>query len=295
MRRWLPLPGLGLAGTASAHAREAAGPLLEWTWDAWVTVPLLLSAAWFALGFVRLWRRAPHPQAYRNRGILFGAGWLLLAAALVSPLHSAGERSFAAHMLEHEILMLAAAPLLVLARPVAVALWALPARARLALGRLHQHRGFAGLWRAASGAWIATLLQAAALWLWHLPALFDRALAAQGWHVAQHVSFVVTALLFWTAVTRRGVLHGGAAILCLFATAAVSGALGALMALSGSPWYAAYAALDMKPFGLSPSQDQQLAGVLMWVPGGLVHLFAASMLLARLLRESAAEVRDALD
>jgi cytochrome c oxidase assembly factor CtaG len=109
------------------------------------------------------------------------------------------------------------------------------------------------------------------------------------------VSFLVTALLFWHAVldprTRR---HGsGAAILALFATATVGGALGALMALSSSPWYAAYAAMGMTPFGLAPIEDQQLAGLLMWVPGGLVHLAAALVLLARWLRPVSREVAHA--
>jgi cytochrome c oxidase assembly factor CtaG len=104
-------------------------------------------------------------------------------------------------------------------------------------------------------------------------------------------------LLFWNAVLeprvrRRG---SGAAILGLFLTATVGGALGALMALSSSPWYSAYAQMGMTPFGLTPTQDQQLAGLLMWVPGGLVHLAAALMLLARWLRPSVAEAVHAPD
>jgi cytochrome c oxidase assembly factor CtaG len=120
----------------------------------------------------------------------------------------------------------------------------------------------------------ATLAQAATLWVWHTPALFDLALTYEGWHVAQHLSFLVSALFFWQAMLgpRRSL---GLSAVCLFATSLVAGALGALMAFSDSPWYARYALLGMAPFGLTPAQDQQLAGLLMWIPGGLVHAGAA--------------------
>ena len=71
------------------------------------------------------------------------------------------------------------------------------------------------------------------------------------------------------------------AAICLFATSMIGGGVGALMALDASPWYAEYARLGMTPFGLTPAEDQQLAGVIMWVPGGLFHLAAALVFLAR--------------
>ena len=218
----------------------------------------------------------------------FSSGWVVLAAALVTPLHAAGEHSFAAHMFEHELLMLAAAPLLVLSRPLGVALWAfpLPLRQALAAGGI---RWLSGGWRVLTAPVVATLLQAAALWLWHAPRPFDLALAHPGWHVAQHLSFLVTALLFWWAVLHgHGARRVGVAVGCLFFTATVSGALGALMAFSSSPWYAGYAASGLDAFGLTPAEDQQLAGVLMWVPGGLVHAGAGLALLARRLRDGSA-------
>ncbi len=113
-----------------------------------------------------------------------------------------------------------------------------------------------------------------------MPGLFDLALGSDGWHVVQHLCFLVTALLFWSAVLpahqRRKLAR---TIACLFITSVVTGALGAFMALSGSPWYARYAALGMDAWGLSPVEDQQLAGLLMWIPGGLVHAVAALVLM----------------
>jgi len=290
---WLAMACALFASTAHAH-EAAKGGGFGWSFEAWVIVPLALSFAWFTVGTLRLLRRGAHAGPARRRAVFFFAGWTVLALALVSPLHAAGARSFAAHMLEHELLMLVAAPLLVLSAPVGVALWALPAPARHALGAIGHAPGWLALWDACAGLLGATALQAAALWLWHAPMLFGLALAHRGWHVAQHACFMATALLFWHAAWRqRG--RAGPVVLALFFTATVSGALGAFMAFARSPWYAGYAALGLAPMGLTPLEDQQLAGLLMWVPGGLVHAGAALWLLARGLRPADPRVVEAND
>lgn len=276
---WLLAPGI-----AFAHGDEVHGATVPWTFDAWVTVPLVLSALWYAIGWWKVHQRATH-ATHRASATFFATGWLVLAAALVTPLHAAGERSFAAHMFEHELLMLAAAPLLVLSRPLGVGLWAFPLSVRQSLAS-GCSAIFGAAWRVLTAPVVATLVQAAVLWLWHAPRLFDLALADDGWHVVQHLCFLISALLFWWAVLHgRGAHRVGVAVGCLFFTATVSGALGALMAFSNSPWYAGYAASGLDAFGLTPAEDQQLAGVLMWVPGGLVHAGAGLALLARRLRE----------
>ena len=279
------------AQSAAAHVMAAVSTAPPgWTWDGSVTVPLTLALGLFAAGWFRLQRRARRGSAgLARRAVLFAAGWLGLAAAVVSPLHQAGERAFSMHMAEHELLMLAAAPLLVLSNPLAVMLWSFPAAGRRWLGALGHVRALTLFWRAATQPVTATLIQAAVLWLWHAPALFDLALADPAWHIVQHVCFLVSALLFWTAMIRPGRSGRGVAVLCLFATSMVSGALGALMAFSESPWYAGYAALGTDPFGLSPAEDQQIAGLLMWIPGGLVHAGAALALIAAMLGADAGQ------
>ena len=245
-----------------------------------------MAVAAFAIGWRRLRTRTVRGAVQlERRAHLFGLGWLVLLAALVSPLHQAGERSFAAHMFEHELIMLAAAPLLVLSEPLAIMLWAFPEAGRRGIGMAAKAPAVHASWRLVSAPVAATLLQAAALWLWHAPALFDLALASDRWHAAQHLSFLVSALIFWTAMTSRRT-EPGVAAMCLVATSIVSGALGALMAFATSPWYVGYARLGMAPFGLSPAEDQQLAGLLMWVPGGLVHAGAALLVMRRVLRPS---------
>ncbi len=284
----LALGAAAIALSAPGHAHDTGTPHTEppgWTFDPWIVIPLVATLALFWTGWRRLNRRSRFRSGWRRPAALFAAGWIVLATALVSPLHQAGERSFAAHMLEHEIIMLLAAPLLVLSRPLAIMLWAFPKAARRRIGRAANSAAIRGTWRAASGAVTATLLQAAALWLWHAPALFDRALAEEGWHAAQHLTFLITALLFWSAMLSRRT-PAGVAALCLIVTSIVSGALGALMAFATSPWYAGYARLGLSPYGLTPAEDQQIAGLLMWVPGGLVHAGAALLVLRRVLKEA---------
>lgn len=289
MRRLsLALTLLVLPGAAQAHGGHEHAAPPGWTWDPAITLPLLIAAIAFSLGWRRLHARSTGGRARLKRhGSWFAIGWLVLAGALVSPLHEAGERSFTAHMIEHELIMLLAAPLLVLAEPLATMLWAFPPGARRTLGTLAT--AIAPAYRWASGAVVATLLQAAVLWIWHMPSLFDLALADDAWHAVQHGCFLVSALLFWTAMLgRRGAgaratADRALAGLCLLATSIITGALGALMAFATSPWYAGYARLALAPFGLSPAEDQQVAGLIMWVPGGLVHLGAALLLFRTLI------------
>lgn len=288
------LGALLLSASLGALAHDGDGPLpgtggFPWSFEASAVAPLGLSALLFAAGWWRL-RSRSHAQrrSLRRRAGLFSAGWLVTALALVSPLHAAGEESFAAHMIEHELLMLVGAPMLVAARPLAVLLWSFPRGVRRFIGGCVTRPHVTRAWHRSTEPFTATLLQSAALWLWHAPVLFDLALDSEGWHAAQHLSFFGSALFFWTAVLR-GEKQGaprdgrGVAAACLFATSLVSGALGALMAMSPSPWYAGYARLSTAPFGLTTAEDQQLAGLLMWIPGGLVHAAFALWLLRGVL------------
>jgi len=286
MRRWLPLLILAPA-VAQAHVLTAApsawpGP------EPWMLVPMLLAAGLYLVGFLRLRARsAQGRREHRRRSLIFALGMATLAGATLTPLHTLGARSFTAHMGEHELIMLAAAPLLVWSRPLGVLIWAFPAPARQGLAAVSRSRAASGLWTILTDPLVATVLQAAALWLWHLPSLFDLALKSEGWHAAQHLCFFGAALLFWSAMLAPGRSVWTTAA-CLFATSMATGALGAFMAVSQSPWYAPYAALGLAAFGLSPAEDQQLAGALMWVPGGLFHAIVAIVILAPQLRSAGA-------
>jgi cytochrome c oxidase assembly factor CtaG len=236
----------------------------------------------------RLWRHAGAGRGLRRwRVASFVGGWLVLIVGLLSPLDSLGSWLFWVHMLQHELLMVLAAPLLVLGRPLAAWAWALPPAARRALGHAFHRRRWRRGWKLLTTAWSAWLLHAAALWVWHVPAAFDAALHHRGLHALQHASFLFSALLFWWTVFGASARHPrpGVALMSLFTTMLHSGALGALLALSPSVWYRAYA-VSAPAQGWEPLADQQLGGLLMWAPGGLAYA-AAALLLARQLLQVA--------
>jgi cytochrome c oxidase assembly factor CtaG len=267
---------------ALAHAghEHASGP--GWSFELPVILPLAVALAVFLVGRARLRRRS---NVVRSRPWLFLGGWAVLALALTSPLHEGGERSFTLHMIEHELIMLPATLLFVASQAGGVLAWGLPKPLRKALGGGWK-APLATLWRRLTEPVTATVIQAIVLWAWHAPPLFDRALESDGWHVAQHLSFLIASLLFWWSMLnpRRGGQPLTAA--CLFLTSLVEGALGALMALSQSPWYSDYAAMGVSGIGLDPVTDQQLAGLVMWIPGGALHGGVAVLLLYRWLAEA---------
>jgi cytochrome c oxidase assembly factor CtaG len=185
-------------------------------------------------------------------------------------------------MVEHEILMVVAAPLLVLARPVPAFLWAFGRPASQRIQQIVASRMVRVPWSWISQPLPATLIHAAALWLWHLPGPFQEALAGEGMHALQHASFLLSALLFWNAVLsisprRAAALPSAAA---LFATSIHTSLLGALLTFSPRLWY--LSAADPYPIcGLTRWEDQQLAGLVMWIPVGLIYLAASLWMLSR--------------
>jgi putative membrane protein len=255
-----------------------------WTLDPVLLVPLALALLIYCAGWLRLSKRA---SARPKGAALFLSGWAVLTLALVSPLHAAGERSFTMHMIEHELIMLVATLLLAMSSSGGVMAWGLPRPLRLGLGGSWKSP-LQSLWKRLTEPVTATAIQAAVMWVWHAPILFDRALESSRWHIAQHACFFVSSLLFWWAMLHpRGGRNGyGVSAACLFATSLIGGALGALMSLSSSPWYADYAAMGMSGIGLDPVEDQRLAGLIMWIPGGMVHGIAALVLFYKWLKGS---------
>jgi cytochrome c oxidase assembly factor CtaG len=253
--------------------------------EAWLAGLLLIAGLLYLTGLYRLGRSAgTHRAGVRRAACVFAIGWITLAAALVSPLSSASEGVFSAHMIQHELLMVIAAPLMVLGRPLAIWTWALPPAWRRAAAMPFRQGGVASAWRFISAPAAAFMLHAAAIWIWHAPALFERAEASVALHALQHSAFLFTALLFWWSLlkpARQGVV--GAAVLCLFLTMLHTGALGVLLTFSSDVWYPASTS-GAHHWGLTPLEDQQLGGLIMWVPGGLPYVIAALALAARWFR-----------
>jgi putative membrane protein len=261
------------------------GQGIGWNLDPVLVVPLALALLIYAVGWVRLAKRASAPP----RPALFLSGWTVLTLSLVSPLHEAGEQSFTMHMIEHELIMLVATLLLAASGAGGTLAWGLPRPLRQALGGSWKSP-LASLWKRLTEPVTATLVQAVMMWSWHAPALFDRALDSSGWHIFQHSCFFLSSLLFWWAMLHPRRRSGGYGVsaACLFVTSLIGGALGALMSFSASPWYAEYAAMGMTGIGLDPIDDQRLAGLIMWIPGGLVHGIAALAMFYKWLKASEA-------
>ena len=284
---FIPALAIGALAPMAAHAHDPPGGALPgWpgpSLEPWVLAPLAACLALYAFGLARLWRRAgPGRGVARAVAARFAAGWLVLAVALASPLDTLGGALFSAHMLQHELLMVVAAPLLVTGRPLQAWTWALAPRWRRLLGDAFHRRGWQAAWRAATDPLGAWMIHAVALWAWHIPVLFQAALVHEGMHALQHASFLGSALLFWWSVLGRGSQAPGGALASVFTTMLHTGGLAALLTFAPTPWYAHYAATTAA-YRLSPLEDQQLGGLLMWVPGGLAYLVAGLALAARRL------------
>lgn len=273
-----------------AHVRTAAP---HDVWAAWSLGPALLIALvawWYARGRRRLEPGSgPSGHVVHGRPIAFAAGLAVLAIALASPLDALAGALFSAHMVQHLALTLVAPPLLVAGAPL-VPLAGAPHPGRRRLLRALRRRLVSGAVLRPGPAWVlaASLLQAATLWAWHLPVLYDAAVARHDIHVVEHATLLGAALVFWWVIAGHGHrAEPGLGIVAGFVAALQSGALAALLTFASRPWYASHQA-TAPAWGLGPLDDQQLAGVLMWVGGGLVYALAGGLLFLSWLATSPA-------
>lgn len=241
-----------LAGMpVTAHAHSLLDGALAQRLPAFFTA-LLLGAAWLA--YLAGGRRVA-PRA--GRAGLFHAASALALFAVLGPLDDWAKTGAAMHMAQHMLLMAIIAPAWVLARPLPQWRAALGDRAR-------------GLWRWPLGAaqWPLTLaaVHGTAIWFWHAPRPYMLALDHPWWHAFEHACFLLSAGLFWWAVLYARPANRGRALLALLITLMHTGLLGALLTFAQSPLYG----------DASDLADQQLAGLIMWVPGGLIYLAAAA-------------------
>ena len=284
----------GAPSVALAHDGAPLAPhdlWSAWTADPWILVPLLLIAAGYAAGLRALWAASGAGRGIRRgEALAFAVGWVLLALALLSPLHALGEALFSAHMVQHELMMVVAAPLMVLGRPFVALVWALPSGTRRPMMTRLRGRRLLAVWRWVAAPFVAWTAHAIAIWLWHLPALYERTVDEPVVHALQHLSFVSTGLLFWWTLLRGSRMGAGPAIAYLFTTMLHTGALGVLLAFAPGLWYPVYSTSTVA-WGLSPMEDQQLGGLIMWIPGGITYILAALVLLVRWMRDSEARVR----
>lgn len=272
---------LGATTAAAHHTNGEAAPHVS-LFAGSLGALLVASALLYATGVRALWRKAGSGRGIQREDVArFALGWITLAAALLCPIDEYADRSFALHMVQHELLMIVAAPLMVLGRPLEAFAWALSSRLKRSIAtgaRAITARRLWWLLTAPLGAW---MLHALALWIWHVPMLFKAALSSLPLHVLQHTCFFASALGFWWAVFGGAERKpGGASVASLFTTMLHTSALGALLTFAPAAWYA----VDALPaFGLSTLEDQQLGGLVMWIPGGFAYMIAGLAIIARWL------------
>lgn len=251
---------------------------LRWNFDPvlWLGIALFAGAYFYALGPLRqrygLAERVDSAQVG-----YFLLGTVIFAAALVSPLDTLGdEYLFSAHMIQHMLISVVVPPLWLLGTPewMLAPLFRSPAVVRVARIVTHPVVVF-GLFNAM-------------LWVWHAPALYGAALGSEGLHVLEHLIFTATGVLFWwpvlSPVRALPRISLGFGVLYLFLGCQPMVGLGALLTFAAQPLYHPYVVAP-HIWGSTPLGDQQLGGLIMWLPTNIPYLLGLSVLFFRWVSE----------
>lgn len=229
---------------------------------------IAVAAVGYGLGVRRFDTAHPGSPFPRWAVAGFAAGLAALSLAILGPVEALAEERFSWHMVQHLLLTMVAAPLLLLGRPVTLARRAGPGPAGRIVVRVLRSRATTALGHPI----VAWALFAVVLWASHFTSLYERALESQPVHVLEHVLYLGAALLFWHAVVgtepARHRLGYASRILYLFLAAAGSALLASTLLQSGRVLYPAYG-------GSGAIADQRAAAAVMWIVGGLLFLAAA--------------------
>lgn len=261
---------------------------VEWNWQPWVLASLAIAALWYAAGLRGLYRRMDAPRVVRSGEVAaFFTGLVALFIALVSPIDSIADQLFWIHMIQHLLLLMVAAPLLVLGRPAVVFLWAFGLSARKRVGHAWTALRLRQVIDALMQPLLVWVLFCGVFVFWHFPGPYQWALRDEGVHTLEHLSFLITALMFWSIVIEpsgRRRLDCGPTLVFVMTAAILSALPGALIALAPRPLYPAHAK-GAAAWGLTLLQDQQLAGIVMWIPGGFIYLAAAAFVFLKWMQQ----------
>jgi len=270
---------LGLL-TAPVAAQTSHFSQLGWNWNPWILASLALAVFGYIRGLLRL-NSAVRARLFGGRRYAaFAAGIVTLFSALISPFDTLDDQLFSAHMVQHLVLLMIAPPLLIFGRPALACLWAFPLPARRAIGRAWIRSGLKHAVHVLMSPIFVWLLCSAVLWFWHLPGPYGWALGSESVHAFEHVCFFVTSLMFWSLVLEplgRRRMDYGSTLLFVATFGVQTGLLGALLTFAGRPLYAAHLSTTAA-WGLTPLEDQQLAGLIMWIPASLIHLTTLGVL-----------------
>lgn len=264
-----------------AHIAPTSGVTgwLAWDWELLIAPMLALLIFCYGRGLWRIWHRGGVGAAIRPvRAGCFAGGVLVLLAALVGPLDTATTTSFSAHMLQHMLLMVVAAPLIAFGTPIAPMLLGLPSDVRS--GVVHWRRSSTGKhvldWIGRPP--VTWSLYAGALIFWHVPSIYEAALTTGVVHGLEHVTLFSVALLsWWTLIgpAKHRRLAYGPSVLYVFGLMLLCTGISAWFTLAPRVLYGFY---STGSFGFTALEDQQMAGVVMGVMTGIAYLTAGATL-----------------
>ncbi|MDO8432385.1 MAG: cytochrome c oxidase assembly protein [Candidatus Binatus sp.] len=267
-------------------------PILKSALDSW-TIPrgtvatLLIIAVIYARGFGKLHAQMPTRFTLARLAAFLG-GIAILLIAIASPMAALDDLLLQVHMIQHLMLMLAAPVLILAGWPAIPMLRGLPPRlGKAVLGPILRSRRVRALFIWLTSPPVAWIAFAAATWIWHAPVFFQLALRSEAWHAVEHGCFFATALMFWWPVVqpwpalRRG--PRWTMIPYLLLADAQNSALAALFTFSNHLLYPLYANAP-RVGGISPLEDQVVAGAIMWVPGSMFFVIPAALILLQLLQ-----------
>lgn len=232
------------------------------------------------------------PLAAGWRLATYWAGLLAVAVALMSPVDVLSGQLFFMHMSQHLLLTMVAVPLLLLGNPFPVLVWGLPRRARRPVSAvLNESSPWRAILAKATSPGVVWLLYVITLIGWHDPLLYNLVLRNTFAHDLQHLSFFLTAALLWwhilgVAPRLHRTLSAGQRIVLAVAAVPVNVIIGVVIAFAAIPIYDHYANVP-RLLGLSVLEDQMIAGILMWIPGGMMFLYAALIVLTQVVNVEA--------
>ena len=252
---------------------------LPWAWRPEIMLSLGLAAVVHLTGRQRLKRKGSQGLTRSWRSVSYLSGLAILWIALMSPIDILSDRFFYMHMIQHLLLVMIAPPLLLIANPMPIMLWGLPSSLRLEIGRgLRPGSRFRQALRPVTTPGL--------VWLYFVAVLV-------GWHDLEHLSFFGTAVLFWWHVIgcaphihRR--LSQGVRIGYALSMVPANALTGIAIALASEPIYEHYTTVP-RLGEMTALQDQEIGGVIMWIPGSMMYIIAALILIAQMLRSDSKE------
>ena len=244
----------------------------NWSLDPIALIGIPLAAFLYYRGLQSLGERRRFHGTWRPSS--FYAGLFALAVALLSPLDHLSDELFMAHMTQHMLLMMVGVPLVLLGAPIIPVLRGIPRpiRRRIVIPTF-QSLPVRFVLRTLSRPLVAWPAFVFSMFAWHLPSLYEAALANEGLHLAEHAVFAIGAYLFWWNVIDPHPLRPNLPYLVripyIFITVVPAFVLGAFLTFAGEPWYETYI-VSAPLYGFSGIEDQQLGGVIMWIPGSFI-------------------------